>query len=412
MRAVSMAVVLLALAGAGCGTGADGGAGAAGAGGSGGSGGSAGVGGTGGSHDQEPPVEICGNRVDDDGDGADDYADPDCRADDAFHAALRTVADDARGSVPALVVGVERPDGSVAFATSGTREKRGDVAVAPDDRFPIGSITKSFTATLILQLRDEGRLSLADSLARWLPDFPRAGQIRIRHLLSHTSGIYDYLSDTPFQERLVAGETITVDEMISIAAENDPLFSPGRSWSYSNSNYVLLGAVIEKVTGGTYAEALRTRIFEPMGMHDSLLLGSEPIEGGLQVHGYFPQGLGEMDMVTLWNGTGAWSAGAIVSTAADMLRFSHGLTHGELLPAASFAEMRTIAFPFEEGAGYGYGLLLADDRLGHDGAVLGWMSNWMRRDDGATVVALQSRLDDGDAMNDATHGVFELLPAP
>lgn len=409
MRAARMTLVLLSLALSGalaCGSDANGDG--PGAGGSAGSSGSGGSGGT-----SAPPRETCGNRLDDDGDGADDYADADCLADEAFRDELQAVADDARGRVPALVVGVERPDGTVAFAASGRRVKGGEEPVLPDDPMPVGSITKTFTAVVVLQLRDEGRLSLDDTLDRWLPDFPRADQIELRHLLTHTSGIYPYTEDADFVDRMVAGDTFTVDEKVAIAATHDPLFAPGAAWSYSNSNYLLLGKVIEAVTGDTAAAALRTRIFTPLGMRDTLLLGAETLDGGLPVHGYLRNGAqGDLDVTDAWNGTAAWTDGAIVSTAADMLRFSHGLASGELVAPETFGEMVDAAVEINERMGYGYGLLLIDDFVGHDGATIGWMANWMRRSDGATVVTLQSRLDDAAAMNAAMNGALGLMPAP
>jgi D-alanyl-D-alanine carboxypeptidase len=234
-------------------------------GGSGGGGGSAGA----------PPPETCGDRVDGDGDGADDYVDPDCAADPAFVAALQGILEDARGPVGALVLGVERADRRVALAASGAVKSGGARAVAPSDRLPIGSATKSFVATVVMQLRDEGALSLDDSLASWLPDFPRAARIRVRHLLGHTSGVFDYTQDDGFADLVLADHRFTPEEMVAIAAAHDPLFEPGAGWSYSNTNYILLGRVIEAVTGHTAAAELRTRILEPLGMADTFLLGSE-----------------------------------------------------------------------------------------------------------------------------------------
>lgn len=326
-----------------------------------------------------------------------------------LQAEFQAVADDARGPVSALSLAIATADGRVALVASGTTESGGQQAVVPGDRFPIGSVTKSFVATVVMQLRDEGKLSLEETLSKWLPDFPRADRITLRHLLSHTSGIFDYTQDRHCIARINRGQTMTPAEMIGWAADNAPLFEPGADWSYSNSNYILLGAVIEAVTGNTAAAELRTRIFDPLGMKDSFLLGSEEVPGGLLVHGYLEQATGDVDFTELWNGTAAWTAGAIVSTGADMLRFSHGLLEGELLDPASLAEMETPVAAIGGGFGYGYGLLVGADWVGHDGAVPGWRSQWTHLKSGATVVVLQNRYDDGAAIQAATVGAVDAL---
>jgi len=353
--------------------------------------------------------EMCGDRIDGDGDGQDDFADPDCVLGMDALQGLQSVADDSLGAVGALLLGIEDAHGKVGLVASGFAAKGGRDLV-PTDRMAIGSMTKTMVATVVLQLRDEGNLSLEDSLEKWLPDFPRAEQIELRHLLSHTSGVFDFTWDSTFSDRIASGASITVDEMVEVAASHAPLFDPGAGWSYSNSNYILLGRVIEMVTGHTAAVELRRRIFEPMGMHDTFLLGSEEVPGGLQVHGYVQGGLGWIDFTDQWNGTGAWTAGGIVSTTPDILRFSHGLVQGELLAPETFAEMTRNPSPMDEGSlQYGLGIILGAGWIGHDGAVPGWMAQWVHMEDGTTVVVMQNRLDDAAALSRAIVGTAELL---
>ncbi len=394
-----LVVIAALLAGAGCGAETPGGH--AGHGGSGGAGGSGGSGGG-----QEPVPEICGDRIDNDLDGADDFADSDCAVGPVLAAGLQGKLDEARGSeVGALALGIETTDDRVATLASGTVAVDGR-ALLPGDRFPIGSITKSFVAVLVLQLRDEGKLALDDTLSTWLPDFPRADRITLHHLLSHTSGIAEYLQANTLNKWLLARTVVTPAQMVELAAEQAPLFEPGTRWAYSNSNYVLLGLVIEAVTGTPVETELRARIFEPLGMADSFLQGEE--EGSLEVHGYVPQTVGELDMIPYWNGTPAWTAGAIVSTTADMLRFSHGLFQGELLTDTSLGEMIT---PVGDAGSfrYGYGIIIGDGWIGHDGAVPGWMAQWIVTDEGNTIVTLQNRFDDADALARATSGAIDQL---
>lgn len=353
---------------------------------------------------KEFPQEVCGDRVDGNGNGLDDYADPDCAFGKDRQGPLQQIVDRERGPVGALVLGMETFDGKVGLAASGN-VKEGGREVRATDRFPIGSITKTFVAVAILQLRDEGKLSLEDPLSRWLPDFPRAEQIELRHLLSHTSGVFSYTDDPAFIQLMNIGATVKVSEMVEVAANNEPLFEPGERFEYSNSNFILLGVVLEAVTGNSAAAELRARIFEPLGMKDTFLFGSEEMPGGLEVHGYLAGRVGkDVDFTSMWNGTSAWTSGAVISTVVDMLRFSHGLFQGELLLDPTLMEM--VAGVGDDG--YGFGLSKAPTWIGHGGAVPGWLAHWVYLGNGATIVAFQNRYDDGSSYVNAINAAAAL----
>ena len=145
----------------------------------------------------------------------------------------------------------------------------------------IGGVTKSFTATVVLQLVGEKRLRLGDTVERWLPGaIPNGGAVTIRQLLNHTSGIYDYAADPLYLAPYSAGDLTHIfepDALVQIAADHGPLFAPGSALTYSNTNYLLLGKIVEAATGKSFASELRTRIFKPLGLHHTSYATSSEI---------------------------------------------------------------------------------------------------------------------------------------
>ncbi len=247
----------------------------------------------------------------------------------------------------------------------------------PADRFRVGSITKSFIATVMLQLVGGGKLKLDDSLDRWLPGLvPDGRSITVRELLQHTSGLYDYVDDSAFRTAVLANplRVWTPRQLVKIANSHQPLFRPGRRWSYSNTNYILAGLVIQAVTHHTVAAELRERIFHPLALHQTSFPTGPTIKG-LHAHGYLFYGTPLVRDTAHVSPTGAWAAGAIVSTVNDVAAFYDALLGGRLLRPALLAEMeRTVRT--SDGDGYGLGLLAlrtACGRVfGHDGDFPGY----------------------------------------
>src|SRR3954453_10056417 len=179
----------------------------------------------------------------------------------------RLVAAGAPGAV-ALV----REHGRTIRLASGYADTRTKRSMRPSDRFRVGSVTKTFVATVILQLAGEGKLSLDDSVERWLPgEVPNGGAITVRQLLTMTSGIFDYLNDgdDTVLERELAHPDVrwAPQDLVAIATTHAPRFAPGTAWSYSNTGYILLGQIAEKAAGKPIADSLRERIFTPAGLH-------------------------------------------------------------------------------------------------------------------------------------------------
>jgi D-alanyl-D-alanine carboxypeptidase len=255
--------------------------------------------------------------------------------------------------LPSVALRVERGDEVVFDGAAGLASLEDEIPVAPTDRFGVGSITKTFTATLVLQLVDEEVLTLDDTVTQWLDDpvvgrIPHVDQITLRQLLTHTSGIYDYVDDSQFSEDAYLGEDAdwarvwTPQELLAYAdgAKHPPDFAPGEGVHYSNTGYILLGLIIEQATGQRYAERLQAQISDPLGLTDTFFAATEPVPGG-KVDAY--QLIeGELLNVSAIDLSSPGTAGAMVSTTRDLARFAEALFGGELLQPATLAEMVTF----------------------------------------------------------------------
>ena len=264
------------------------------------------------------------------------------------------------------------------------------------DRFRIASLTKSFTAAIVLQLVGEGKLSLDDTVETHLPGLvPNGEMITIRHLMNHTSGVFDFYSDQNFFKQFVRNRTRTwtPQERVAVATGHKPLFAPGAGWSYSNTGYVLLGLIVEKVTGHSLVQELRGRIFSPLGLRATSAPTTPQIEGR-HARGYVIFDKPPAEDVTAVTPSVAWAHGDIVSTAADVVAFYRALLGGRLLRADLLRTMETtVATPYGKDQKYGLGLMTG--RLscgtvwGHDGDFAGYQTTtWNSRDGRRQVVIM------------------------
>src|SRR5215467_14275018 len=205
----------------------------------------------------------------------------------AFQAAIQQIVTD---GVPGAI-GYERHGSQVTVATSGLADVATGTPMAAGDRVRVGSVTKTFVATVVLQLVAEHALSLGDSVARWLPGLvPGGASITIKELLQHTSGIYSYTNDPGFQQALEADPTRVwrPTELVRIAVAHRPVFPPGTSWAYSNTDYVLLGMIIQAAAGHPVGQELQARIFQPLGLRDTYFPYANPHLRTPYAHGYLP----------------------------------------------------------------------------------------------------------------------------
>ena len=296
-----------------------------------------------------------------------------------------------KAGTPGMVAVVDT--GSERFsAARGSAFLHTPIPPRSDGRFRIGSVSKTFTATLVLQLAGESKISLDDPIERYLPGLlPYEEVITIRQLLQHTSGLPRTLPPEATWASLPELTTerfvhFTPDEVVRKTATQPLLFAPGTDWSYSNTGYTVLGMLVEQVTGLRYEAALRQRILEPLHLDATQFVRDFPVVFGAAARGYeqiYPQPRPKTD-VTTFNLSRFFGAGTIISTGADLNDFFDALLGGQLLSDAMLAAMKTTV-PLGPGEGYGLGLtkLSLDPYCvgegpvvwGHNGSVPGY-STW------------------------------------
>ncbi|GAA1365973.1 serine hydrolase domain-containing protein [Streptomyces beijiangensis] len=311
--------------------------------------------------------------------------------------------------------------------TSGVGSLKTGQPRSAHDRYRVGSITKTFVSTVLLQLEAEGKLDLDDKVEQWLPGVVHGqghdgSRISVRQLLNHTSGIFDYTTDDAFGERVFSKEflrhrydTWTPSQLVRIAMGHRPTFEPGTSWSYSNTNYVLAGMIIKKVSGHGYADEIERRIIEPLGLRATSLPGTDASMPGPSSRAYSklvqePKPTDRTYDVTELNPSLASSAGELVSDSGDLNHFYSALLRGKLLPPAQLKEMKDTV-PIEGAPNVGYGLGLMRNELscgsevwGHDGGIHGSSSLALTTADGRHSLALNFNGDwsgDSEAVAEA-----------
>ena len=269
------------------------------------------------------------------------------------------------------------------------------VPITSDTRFRIGSITKQFTAAAILKLAEQGKLSVNDPVSKYIPDWPRGAEVTLRHLLNHSSGIHNFTAKPGFQANVT--NSITLDALIS-SFKHDPCdFAPGDKFRYSNSGYVLLGFIIEKVSGQSCDDFLRKTFFEPLGMTNTGVYPSgTPLVN--EAFGYSYDKGNERRSLN-WDMSNVPAAGNLYSTARDLFLWNEALFAGKVLSAANARTAFTVGVlagddpAHPEDVGYGYGWTL--DRLNgareisHGGELAGFGAYLLRLPDyQLTVVVL------------------------
>jgi CubicO group peptidase (beta-lactamase class C family) len=241
---------------------------------------------------------------------------------------------------------------------------------SPGAKFRIGSMTKQFTAALVLLAQEEGKLSVVDPVRKYLPDSPAAWEkITIADLLHHTSGIPNFIFDKRYFEWRMVSHTPA--EEVTLFNDKPLNFSSGTQWEYSNSNYTLLGMILEKVTGQRYGDLLRERILAPLGMKDSGL-DDDDLVLPERAEGYQPGAKGIVPVRSLSMSVG-WATGSMYSTTRDLLRWEQGLFGGKVLSASSLKQMTT---PSKGNYGGGVFVSRKDDIevVEHGGSIDGFNS--------------------------------------
>ncbi|MBW4718596.1 beta-lactamase family protein [Saccharothrix sp. SC076] len=312
---------------------------------------------------------------------------------------------------PGVLVRLDTPDRAYRVR-GGVGDRVAGTPVPWGARFRIGSLTKTFVATAVLQLVGEGRLSLDDAVANLLPGVVTGGhdggRVTLRQLLQHTSGIADYtrrLDDLETREGFQRHRFrhLVPRDLVGLAMTLPPDFAPGTDWGYSNTNYVLAGMILEEVTGRRWREEVHARVLAPLGLRNTSTPGAVPVLPPPHARGYHRFAAGEPEVdVTVMNPSWADAAGEIVSTAEDVNRFLRALVRGELLAPAQLAEMRTTvpARRFEAvwpGVRYGLGLLWIPNSCGgswaHGGDIHGFRTRNGVSPDGSRSVVVSLNTD-------------------
>ena len=294
-------------------------------------------------------------------------------------AALQKLLDDTlpQTKAPGAVLSVSTADcGTWSGATGASTPNE---PMKPGDLVRIGSVTKTFVAASVLSLVGEGKLALDDTLEARHPGFPGGAGITLRQVLNHTSGIFNYSDDKTWATTVNEdpNRVWAPQELVDVAAGHDPYGAPGAVWHYSNTNYILLGMIVESVTGKSIAEVIRARFLGPQKLSKTSFDGEEPLAGAL-AHGYGPSPQ-KLDVTTLFDPSWAWSAGAMVSTSADLVAWAGALYGGDALSKDLFADM--IDAPVDtpqKGIAYGLGVfelgpaVALDTAYGHGGDIPGF----------------------------------------
>ncbi|MGW7242499.1 serine hydrolase domain-containing protein [Streptomyces sp. NPDC054804] len=310
--------------------------------------------------------------------------------------------------VPGVTATARDPHGTWS-TTAGVGDTRTGAPRSASDHYRVGSLTKTFVSTVLLQLEAEGRLSLDDTVDKWLPGVVRGHgndgrRVTVRQLLDHTSGIFTYTADEDFGRAYFLKDgffqhrydTLTPAGLVGIAMKHKPGFAPGTSWSYSNTNYVLAGMVIKAVTGHSYAQEITNRVIEPLHLTGTSLPGTRTTlpRPSSRAYSKLTDPAGPTYDVTTLNPSMASSAGEMISTSADLTRFYEALLRGRLLPAHQLKEMKsTVPVPGDPNSTYGLGLIehtlsCGVHVWGHDGGIHGSTSTAGTTADGRHALAV------------------------
>lgn len=303
---------------------------------------------------------------------------------------------------PGATVIVAKDGKTVLRRAYGMADTTKGVKMTPEMVLRIGSMTKQFTATGILLLADEGKLSVDDEIGKYLPDYPTQGRkITIEHLLTHTSGIVSYTGKPGFPQR--APQDTTVAAQID-SFKNDSLqFEPGSQWRYNNSGYYLLGAIIEKVSGMPYPKFVQERIFVPLGMTYTAYEGYERSKWpGAAGHSPLDKGFGPARQL---GKNQSYAAGELVSTVDDLAKWDAAVAAGKLLKPATWQRAFTsyrLADGKDSHYGYGWEMSLVQGKpvIGHSGSTRGFRSYGLRIPSKGLYVAVLTNSDAGTVVPD------------
>ena len=319
----------------------------------------------------------------------------------------------ASGGAPSVAVGVVRGADTIALKAWGKADLEHDVPATAGTVYRIGSVTKQFTAAAVMQLVEQGKVRLADSIGAWLPDLPAAWRpATIRQLLNHTSGIPSYTSDPAWQRQW--GVEMPPESLLAFTAKDTMWFAPGTKWRYDNTGYVLLGMLVRKLTGRDWGSDLEGRFLGPLDLAHTYHCTAEPVIPH-RARGYEKTRTGWANTPYIAMSQ-PYAAGAMCSTVGDMARWNRALHTGKVVSAESYRAMTT-----PEGAaaadGNAYGFGLERDSLGgwelieHGGGIHGFIgaNAWVPRAQlSVTVLTNSGSARAGDLLNQIARAALGL----
>jgi D-alanyl-D-alanine carboxypeptidase len=298
-------------------------------------------------------------------------------------------------AAPGVIVGVVSPSGTWK-AAYGKADPSAGTPMAVGMHTRIGSVTKTFTGTAIMQLAEAGKLSLDDKIQKYVPGIPNGDRITLRQLADMTSGLASYTQSEKFQRVLFSKpQTIfTPKELVAFGVAESPLYEPGASFNYSNTNTVLLGMIIEKVTGKPVGQFFKEKIFDPLKLRNTSWPGDStampaPFAQGFTLQGDFAKPDAPSN-ATHWNPSWGWTAGELISDMDDLLVYARaiGTGHGLLGEAA---QKERLTFP--AAGGYGIGIGCSGGWLGHTGELPGYNTTVYYNTGTDTAVVVQTNSD-------------------
>ncbi|WP_374224171.1 serine hydrolase domain-containing protein [Streptomyces sp. ISL-66] len=286
--------------------------------------------------------------------------------------AVRQVMSEAR--VPGVTVGLWAPGKGSYVKSFGVADKATGAPMKPDLHVRIGSETKTFTVTALLQLVDQGKLSLDDPIGKYIADVPNGDRITLRELAGMRSGLFNYSLDPDFIKKFQADpeQSFTPKQLLDYSFENPVQFQPGAQFDYSNTNLILLGLVVEKITGRPIHEVIEQDVVKPAGLHRTVFPTSAAMPDP-HAQGYTNQtASGKTENSTDWNPSWAWAAGEMVSDLQDLRSWAHTLATGTLLTPATQSERLKTTPMNVPGDGYGLGIFNVQGWIGHNGSIPGY----------------------------------------
>lgn len=318
---------------------------------------------------------------------------------------------------PGAIVGISVPGGIDYVRAFGVADTATGEPMSVDDHMRIGSVTKTFTGTAILQLVDQGRLSLSDPISRYVDGVPNGDRITLDLLGRMRSGLYDYTQDQeaflgPIYTEAPKGPDafpFTPQDLLDIAFAHPPDFAPDAEYEYSNTNTVLLALVVERVSGIPFAEYLQQNVFDPLGLAQT----SYPANGAMPepfAHGYTPAPDGRIVDATFWNPSWGDAAGKIVSTYADQRIWAEALGRGTLLsPGAQAARLANMSSVIPD-VGYGFAIFNAHGWIGHNGDIPGYatVTVYLPERDATLVVLVNSDVPEPHSAGQLATAVTEI----